>query len=652
MRQALILVGYDANSGWLSSLSTTPAGGSATSLLDTIGYSGAGGAAGHATSANVAGGTYSFSSTYDADTRLSSLSLTNVSTSAVLFRSQRGYDAASNVTAVNTTLSAGTDNQAFCYDEQNRLVWAGASGTPSCGASLTAGSLSSASYTQTFAYDTLDRLTSGPLGSYTYGDTTHLHAVTSIGSGPTYTATYDAVGDMTCRAPDNTTTCAGTPTGAQLGYDNEGRLTTWQNVPSSPTTTDGFLYDGAGNRVEQLVTVNGSITTTTTYVAGGLEEIASNAVGTTLTKYFTGANGLPTAEQVGTNGPLSYLASDGQGTVSTALDGAGNVTSQQLYTPYGNARYSSGSSPTTLGYTGQRADSSTGLDYYNARYYDPVAGQFASADTVADGSNRYGYVAGNPTTNTDPSGHRCVTSDGGVCGGPGSSPPPLGCHITNTCTTNNPHPCGGTWSAKQCQEGDAAKNGDALGYKVGAKLVQSLLGVFNFIFDFRQLQSDWNSTDPAQVIEVVGDILALAGDALSVISGILSALSVAGLNVLGVQKWVDGVSAALSGFAALYKVFRAAEGFWVGFAEIAFMAGLDLLKLAVGEEEDLTLTIIFQTAAGALRRINPQWDEKFLQKAGTSLIQGIASGLNAAEEAIEDVPTGQYCTEHPEKCPA
>ena len=169
--------------GWLSSLSTTLAGGSATSLLDTIGYSGAGGAAGHATSANVAGGTYSSSSSYDADTRLSSLSLTNVSTSSVLFRSQRGYDAASNVTAVNTTLAAGTDNQAFCYDEQNRLVWAGSQWHASCGASLTAGTLECASYTQTFAYDTLDRLTSGPLGSYTYGDSAHLHAVTSIGSG-------------------------------------------------------------------------------------------------------------------------------------------------------------------------------------------------------------------------------------------------------------------------------------------------------------------------------------------------------------------------------------------------------------------------------------------------------------------------------------
>lgn len=109
----------------------------------------------------------------------------------------------------------------------------------------------------------------------------------------------------------------------------------------------------------------------------------------------------------GTNGPLSYLATDGQGTVSETLDGGGNgaVTFAQLYTPYGNTRYSSGSSPTTLGYTGQRADGATGLDYYHARYYDPVAGQFASADTVAAGLNRYGYVGSNPTTYTDPTGH-------------------------------------------------------------------------------------------------------------------------------------------------------------------------------------------------------------------------------------------------------
>ena len=164
--------GYDGGSGWLSSLTTTPAGGSATTLLGSIGYSGAGGAAGHATSArvasgvysysasydsdlrlsslsiahsgttllggigyssaggaaghatsaSVAGGTYNYSASYDSDLRLSSLSLANASSGTMLFASQRGYDAVGNVTAVGTTLAAGTDNQVFCYDDQHRLT--------------------------------------------------------------------------------------------------------------------------------------------------------------------------------------------------------------------------------------------------------------------------------------------------------------------------------------------------------------------------------------------------------------------------------------------------------------------------------------------------------------------------------------------------
>ena len=232
------------------------------------------------------------------------LSIANVSSGTTLFESQRGYDAVGNVTAVGTTLAAGTDNQVFCYDDQHRLTWAGSAGTPNCGASLTPGSLTAANYTQTFTYDTLDRLQSGPLGSYSYGDSAHLHAVTSIANGGTtaYSAAYDAGGNMTCRAATSSTTCAGTPTGAMLSFDNEGRLSAWQNTPSSPASSDSFLYDGEGNRVEQQTTTNGSILTSTVYVDGGLEEITSTGASTTLTKYL-GAQGLPTAEGVGTNGP-------------------------------------------------------------------------------------------------------------------------------------------------------------------------------------------------------------------------------------------------------------------------------------------------------------------------------------------------------------
>ena len=41
--------------------------------------------------------------------------------------------------------------------------------------------------------------------------------------------------------------------------------------------------------------------------------------------------------------------------------------------------------PTTYGFTGQRSDPASGLSYYQARYYDPAAGQFTSADSVVPG---------------------------------------------------------------------------------------------------------------------------------------------------------------------------------------------------------------------------------------------------------------------------
>jgi RHS repeat-associated protein len=93
-----------------------------------------------------------------------------------------------------------------------------------------------------------------------------------------------------------------------------------------------------------------------------------------------------------------------------------------LYGPYGNPRASSGALPTSIGFTGQQTDSVTGLDYFHARYYDPLTGQFLSADVVqgnAQGTSPYMYVMGNPETRTDPTGH--IYTCGNECG---SSGPP------------------------------------------------------------------------------------------------------------------------------------------------------------------------------------------------------------------------------------
>jgi RHS repeat-associated protein len=220
---------------------------------------------------------------------------------------------------------------------------------------------------------------------------------------------------MVCRSTSTTLAQScynGNAGGAQLRYDNEGRLVAWQDAPSSPTTTVSDAYDGAGQRVAQRVTVSGS-TTTTYYLAGGLAEQTQSQPGGVLTNYYT-VPGVCSAVSVGST--LSYLATDGLGSMSAALSSTtASVTAQQLYGPYGNVRYASGSMPTAKGYTGQYADAATGLDYYGARYYDPLAQQFVSADSVLPGQgydpwglSRYAYVAGNPATATDPTGHyRC-----------------------------------------------------------------------------------------------------------------------------------------------------------------------------------------------------------------------------------------------------
>jgi YD repeat-containing protein len=236
---------YDSASGWLSMVSVTQANASngcatsqQTTLASGLGYSGDAGAAGLVTNAIVSGGTYLYAASYDEDLRLlsSSLRLTpNLGGGMLYQQALVGYDAASNVTGLATTLGTGglggstqTDNQAFCYDEQNRLVWASsqsATGPNGC-ATNTAGTLTggNAQYTASYAYDTLDRLTSGPANggsSYTYGDASHLHATTSTSGGSS--AGYDASGNMLCRALTNASTCAGSsPTGQVLSYDPDG----------------------------------------------------------------------------------------------------------------------------------------------------------------------------------------------------------------------------------------------------------------------------------------------------------------------------------------------------------------------------------------------------------------------------------------------
>ena len=64
-------------------------------------------------------------------------------------------------------------------------------------------------------------------------------------------------------------------------------------------------------------------------------------------------------------------------------------------------------------------ESSLGLLFYNARFYDPSLARFIQADTIVPGGvqglDKYAYTGNNPIRYTDPSGHETCDADGN-CG--------------------------------------------------------------------------------------------------------------------------------------------------------------------------------------------------------------------------------------------
>lgn len=91
-------------------------------------------------------------------------------------------------------------------------------------------------------------------------------------------------------------------------------------------------------------------------------------------------------------------------------DPAGALLGSADYDVFGGVRVASGAA-SIFGFTGEQLDAETGYTFLRARYLDPVLGRFISADSVqpnapgTQGWNPYSYVANNPTTWIDASGH-------------------------------------------------------------------------------------------------------------------------------------------------------------------------------------------------------------------------------------------------------
>jgi RHS repeat-associated protein len=110
---------------------------------------------------------------------------------------------------------------------------------------------------------------------------------------------------------------------------------------------------------------------------------------------------------------LFYLLSDHLGSTSSLVNSSGGtvVGSTTRYLPFGGYRTAPSQTITDQDFTGQKENMELGLLYYNARFYVPGLGRFASADTIVPNPaspqsfNRYSYVRNSPLNRIDPTGH-------------------------------------------------------------------------------------------------------------------------------------------------------------------------------------------------------------------------------------------------------
>jgi RHS repeat-associated protein len=124
-------------------------------------------------------------------------------------------------------------------------------------------------------------------------------------------------------------------------------------------------------------------------------------------------------------------------------------------------------------YTGEQADTETGLIYLRSRYYDPEIGRFISRDpftgfdTNPQSLNRYTYVHNNPVRYADPSGRVAWYAAPAVVGAAVNEAYYVG-QVTGTYLST------GQWTGSWCIAGGRAAGG-AAGGEVGAYIMATTM---------------------------------------------------------------------------------------------------------------------------------------------------------------------------------
>jgi RHS repeat-associated protein len=288
--------------------------------------------------------------------------------------------------------------ESFTYDTLNRLTSAQNAGTD-----CTQGALNSSKFWgNSYSYDSWGNLLtkhvtkcqSENLNAYADAQN-RLHAI----SGPDYQ--YDAAGNMTYNV-------AGPLAPQSYSYDAENRI----------TGAGGFTYtyDADGNRVEKS---NGSTGTIYWSMSPGI--VAESDLSGNLQSEYVFFNGDRVARKDFPSNAVSYYFSDHLKTASVITDAAGNIKVDEDDNPWGGELQFVDNDSNHYKFTGKERDSESDLDNFGARYYGNALGRFMTPDpsgiafsnqAFPQSWNLYSYVQNSPVNALDPDGRECVFSDG------------------------------------------------------------------------------------------------------------------------------------------------------------------------------------------------------------------------------------------------
>lgn len=254
------------------------------------------------------------------------------------------------------------------------------------------------SYSQTFSYDSLNRLATSQENNGSSWSQTNSYDVYGnraiVGSGINFNSnnrmngySYDLAGNLLNDGSHAYT------------YDGENKIAKVDGVAA-------YVYDGEGQRVRKLLAENLRFV----YGIGGQLIAEFSAANGALTKeYIYSASALVATIEPGANG-TRYVTSDYLGSPRVVTNSLATVVSRHDFKPFGES-LGSGIGGRTTGagfgvadglreqFTSQERDVETELDYFLARYYSSKQGRFTSPDEFKGGPNEVFVLGSGPSEN-------------------------------------------------------------------------------------------------------------------------------------------------------------------------------------------------------------------------------------------------------------